>query len=380
MECIERDLLSVIPLFVWQKDCEGHYKYANPAFCALVGRSVEYVLGKTDKDVWDEATAARFTADEERVALRGTPLHKQDLVTVGGKSIWVEFRLSPVINNKGEVIAIAGIGDDISSRKELEGQLASALDTALEARHMASLGIMAAGITHELNQPLQAIKLSADSIVYWFEKKKTFDPKGIMKALGLISRNSDRIQRIIQRVRNFVKSRQAVAQTSAVDLNRAVRDGLEMIEHQLMSHGIELILQLEPNIPAVSGDETQIEEVVINLVTNARQSLDLVEREDKKIMIETRASDQGVCLIISDTGTGFSADALVNLFRPFFTTKAEGLGLGLSIVHSIVTGFSGKIELLPPANGFSTVLVVTLRIWSEEEEDCSEVNEANFKG
>ena len=169
MDCIERDLLSVIPLFVWQKDCEGRYQYANPAFCTLVGKSAEYVLGRTDKDIWDEATAARFTADEERVALRATSLHKQDLVMVGGKSIWVEFRLSPVVNNKGEVIAIAGIGEDISSRKELEGQLASALDAALEARHMASLGIMAAGITHELNQPLQAIKLSADSIVYWFE-------------------------------------------------------------------------------------------------------------------------------------------------------------------------------------------------------------------
>ena len=372
MDCIERDLLSVIPLFVWQKDCEGRYQYANPAFCTLVGKSAEYVLGRTDKDIWDEATAARLTADEERVALRATSLHKQDLVMVGGKSIWVEFRLSPVVNNKGEVIAIAGIGEDISSRKELEGQLASALDAALEARHMASLGIMAAGITHELNQPLQAIKLSADSIVYWFDKKKTFDPKGIMKALGLISRNADRIQRIIQRVRNFVKSRQAVAKHSAVDLNQAVQDGLEMIEHQLVSHGIELVLNLDPSIPAVCGDETQIEEVVINLVTNARQSLDLIERPDKKIVIETRAGNQGVNLIISDTGTGFSADALANLFRPFFTTKTEGLGLGLSIVHSIVSGVAGKIELMPPEKEFSTVLVVTLRAWSEEDGENNE--------
>ena len=375
MECIERDLLSVIPLFVWQKDCEGRYQYANAAFCSWLGQPAEYVLGRTDKDLWDAATAARLAADEERVALRAASLHKQDLVTVGGRSVWVEFRLSPVINSKGEVIAIAGIGDDISSRKELEGQLASALDAALEARHMASLGIMAAGITHELNQPLQAIKLSADSIVYWFEKKKTFDPKAIMKALGLISRNADRIQRIIQRVRNFVKSRQAVAQTSAVDLNQAVHDGLEMIEHQLVSHGIELILHLDPNIPAISGDETQIEEVVINLVTNARQSLDLTERDDKRIVIETRVSEQGICLIIADTGTGFSADALANMFRPFFTTKAEGLGLGLSIVHSIVTGFSGKIELLPPADGFSTILVVTLKEWQvDEEANSAEIN------
>ena len=372
MDCIERDLLSVIPLFVWQKDCEGRYKYANPAFCAWVGRSVDDVLGRTDHEIWDEATANQLAADEERVALRGTSLQKQSMVTVEGRQVWVEYRLSPVINAKGEVVAIAGVGDDITGRKELEGQLASALDTALEARHMASLGIMAAGITHELNQPLQAIKLSADSIVYWFEKKKTFDPKAIMKALGLISRNADRIQRIIQRVRNFVKSRQAIAQTNAVDLNQAIRDGLEMIEHQLMSHGIELVLKLDTDIPAISGDETQIEEVVINLVTNARQSLDLTEREDKKILIETYSTDQGICMVVADTGTGFSADALANMFRPFFTTKTEGLGLGLSIVHSIVTGFSGKIELLTPTDGFSTLLAVTLKPWEEPEESSNE--------
>lgn len=372
MDCIERDLLSVIPLFVWQKDCEGRYKYANPAFCAWVGRSVDDVLGRTDHEIWDEATANQLAADEERVALRGTSLQKQSMVNVGGRQVWVEYRLSPVINAKGEVVAIAGVGDDITERKELEGQLASALDTALEARHMASLGIMAAGITHELNQPLQAIKLSADSIVYWFEKKKTFDPKAIMKALGLISRNADRIQRIIQRVRNFVKSRQAIAQTNAVDLNQAIRDGLEMIEHQLMSHGIELVLKLDTDIPAISGDETQIEEVVINLVTNARQSLDLTEREDKKILIETYSTDQGICMVVADTGTGFSADALANMFRPFFTTKTEGLGLGLSIVHSIVTGFSGKIELLTPTDGFSTLLAVTLKPWEDPEESSNE--------
>ena len=372
MDCIERDLLSVIPLFVWQKDCEGRYKYANPAFCAWVGRSVDDVLGRTDHEIWDEATANQLAADEERVALRGTSLQKQSMVNVEGRQVWVEYRLCPVINAKGEVVAIAGVGDDITERKELEGQLASALDTALEARHMASLGIMAAGITHELNQPLQAIKLSADSIVYWFEKKKTFDPKAIMKALGLISRNADRIQRIIQRVRNFVKSRQAIAQTNAVDLNQAIRDGLEMIEHQLMSHGIELVLKLDTDIPAISGDETQIEEVVINLVTNARQSLDLTEREDKKILIETYSTDQGICMVVADTGTGFSADALANMFRPFFTTKTEGLGLGLSIVHSIVTGFSGKIELLTPTDGFSTLLAVTLKPWEDPEESSNE--------
>lgn len=367
MDCPERDVLAVMPLFAWLKDCSGRYKYVNPAFCQFIGKSEDSILGRTDCDIWDEATAARLAADEERVATRGTNLCKQDMVVVQGKSVWLEFRLSPVYDKAGRIAGIAVIGEDISVRKELEGQLASALDTAMEARHMASLGIMAAGITHELNQPLQAIKLSADSIVYWFEKRKTFDPKAIMKALGLISRNSDRIQRIIQRVRNFVKSRQAVSDARSVDLNQAVTEGVEMLEHQLLSHGIELRVSLAKDLPLVAGDTTQMEEVVINLVTNARQSLDLTEQQEKIIAVETRESDWGVSLIISDNGSGFSEEARVNMFRPFYTTKAEGLGLGLSIVHSIVTGFSGKIELLQPTEEFSTVLAVSLKKWAEDE-------------
>jgi len=367
MSSPEQDLLNVMPMFAWIKDCRGRYTYVNPAFCRFVGHTADSIIGQGDRKIWDAATAARWAGDEERVILRRTPLYKQDLITVGEKSVWLEIRLSPLMDEDEEVIAVAGFGDDISFRKEIEGQLASALDTAMEARHMASLGIMAAGITHELNQPLQAIKLSADSIVYWFQKKKTFDPIAVMKALGLISRNADRIQRIIQRVRNFVKSRQAVQEICAVDLNQAVRNGLEMIEHQLLSHGIEMIIDLEQSISKVSGDETQLEEVIINLVTNARQSLDLTEREDKKVRIQTMECGENICLKVSDNGTGFSEEAVENIFRPFYTTKAEGLGLGLSIVHSIVSGFSGKIELLQPTAEFSTVLYVTLMKWIDTE-------------
>ena len=367
MEHPERQLLAVIPMLAWMKDCSGRYIYVNPAFCSFVGRSAIEILGTSGKGFWGAPFATRIASDENRVISLRTPLFKQDLVPMKGRSVWLEYRLTPILDEEERVVAIAGIGEDITFRKDVEGQLVSALDTALEARHMASLGIMAAGITHELNQPLQAIKLSADSIVYWYEKKKNFDPKAVMKALGLISRNSDRIQRIIQRVRNFVKSRQAVQKISPVDLNQAVGNGLEMIEHQLQSHGIELVLELDPAISRISGDETQLEEVVINLVTNSRQSLDLMSEGEKRIRIQTSEREDGVCLLVSDTGTGFSEDARENIFRPFYTTKAEGLGLGLSIVHSIVSGFSGKIELLPSSEDYSTNLSVLMVKWKEED-------------
>lgn len=213
----EQELLDSLPIGVWMKDCNGHYTYANLAFCNFTGRSADELIGSTDRELWNEAVADRLLADEERLIFLKIPVHKQDFVPVKGRMAWLEYRLTPVLDSDGNVVAIAGVGEDISLRKEVERQLASALDTALEARHMASLGIMAAGITHELNQPLQAIKLSADSIIYWFQRKKKFDPQAIMKALGLISRNAERINRIIARVRNFVKSRQANQPATAVD-------------------------------------------------------------------------------------------------------------------------------------------------------------------
>ena len=360
-----QDLVNAMPMFVWTKDCEGRYTYVNPEFCMLVGRSSEEILGMTCHSVWDEDTASQLTSDDARVISTRSMLFKQNVFQINGTPTWIEYRLFPILDEKKQVVAIAGAGADITLRKETECQLTAALDTALESRHLASLGIMAAGIAHEINQPLQAIKLSADSVGYWFEKKNKFDPDTIMKAMGLISRNADRIGRIIQRIRKFVKSRQAVKTISAVDLNQAVRDGLEMLETQVRAHGVTLILELGAEISKVTGEDTQMEEIIINLVTNAIQSLDKAEAPDKRIRIRTVEQEGTVCLTVSDTGTGFSEESRVNLFQPFFTTKTDGLGLGLSIVHSIVTGFSGKIELMPPKDGYATELAVTLLKWRD---------------
>lgn len=187
-----------------------------------------------------------------------------------------------------------------------------------------------------------------------------------MKSLSLISRNADRIHRIIQRVRTFAKSRQTCREIGAVDLNQAVRDGVEMIEHQLQSQGIELILELDPAIPPVSGEETQLEEVVINLVTNAGQALGLMGEGTKRIKIATSVTEEDVRLLVADNGSGVDEEAKANIYQPFFTTKAEGLGLGLSIVHSIVYGFSGKVELLPSTADYSTLFSVILKKWDKE--------------
>ena len=360
-----QDLVNAMPMFVWIKDCEGRYTYVNPEFCKLVGRSAEEILRMTSYALWDEDTALRISRDDARVISTRSMLFKQNLFQINGTPTWIEYRLFPIHDDHEKVVAIAGAGADITLRKETEGQLTAALDTALESRHLASLGIMAAGIAHEINQPLQAIKLSADSVGYWFEKKNKFDPITIMKAMGLISRNADRIGRIIQRMRKFVKSRQAVKSISAVDLNQAVKDGIEMLETQLRAHGVILILELGAEISKVTGEDTQMEEIIINLVTNAVQSLDQAEAVDKRIRIRTFEQEETVCLTVSDTGTGFSEESRVNLFHPFFTTKTDGLGLGLSIVHSIITGFSGKIELLPPTDGYATELAVTLLKWQD---------------
>lgn len=363
----EKAILAAIPHAAWIKDANKLFVFVNPAYEKISGHPASDILGRNACEIWGESAGTRMQEADDWVIEKKRPLHKEDSFIIDGAQVWMEIHRSPVFDKVGKITAIVGIGSDVSQRKKLEGELAAALDTALEARHMASLGIMAAGITHELNQPLQAIKLSADSIVYWFERRKTFEPEAIMKALGLISRNAERINRIINRVRTFVKSRQEIAEIQPVDLNQAVSDGLEMLDHQLRSHGVEMKVFLEAGLPLVSGNITQLEEVVINLVTNARQSLDLTEKSDKWIEVRTEVVDEDVVLSIADNGAGFSEDAKKNMFRPFFTTKTEGLGLGLSIVHSIVTGFSGHIEAISDVVRKCTVLKITLKAWPKSK-------------
>jgi C4-dicarboxylate-specific signal transduction histidine kinase len=252
----------------------------------------------------------------------------------------------PLKDKNGNVVGICGVMRDITERKKAEAAMLEAKEAVARSEKLASLGVMAAGITHEINQPLNSIKLSATGILYWYKHNKQRSIEDIMEEVEEISIQADRIDHIIKHLRSLAHNRESLA-LRPCDLNKVVKLALDFVGSQLAAHGIEVCELLARELPFILGSLTGLEEAVINLLVNAMQALDLVESVDKKIFIKTEY-DTNVVLEISDNGLGIKPEIKEKIFDPFFTTKISGenMGFGLSIVHSTVTSCDGKIDVI----------------------------------
>ncbi len=226
---------------------------------------------------------------------------------------------------------------------EAERKRTEAARIAEKASRLASIGVMAGGITHEINQPLNAIKLTSDSILLWIKNKKVGIPQRFIEYLGNISSHVERIDKIIKYMRNFWVTPTRISK-DIFDLKEAVNNALSLVESQLHSHGISMELELDSDQLPIRGNHIHLEQVVINLVVNSMNALDETNREDKKIKIITRRSGKNAFLEIQDNGTGFPEKDTSKLFDPFYSTKksGEGMGLGLAIVKTFVDELGGS--------------------------------------
>jgi len=242
--------------------------------------------------------------------------------------------------------------DQMTARREAEQKHTEAIQELEESSRMASLGVMAAGITHEINQPLNAIKVTTDSAIFYAGRNPGAIPERIMEKLNKIAGGADRIDAIVRLMRNF-RITPGSESLGPVDLNQSIRNAVTLVERQIYDHGIDSRIELNADSPIVIGHELQIEQIFINLVANAIKSLESVSRTDKYIRIVTRIDDQGAWLEVHDNGAGLPEEDDYSIFDPFFSSRpvGEGSGLGLAIVKRFVTGFGGEILYGDNADG-----------------------------
>lgn len=212
---------------------------------------------------------------------------------------------------------------------------------------LASIGVIAAGITHEINQPLNAIKINADSILFWNKRNDHILPDMFIDKVKKISEGVDRIDGIIKHMRSFWVP-QDVKGNDIISVKDAVDNTLNIIESQLKSHGIEFISQFKTDHFTIRGNLIHVEQIIINLVVNAMHALDTVQQQEKQIELNVEQQEGKLLLQISDNGPGISQDFVDKLYDPFFSTKApgHGMGLGLAVVKRLVDNLNGTIELL----------------------------------
>jgi len=233
------------------------------------------------------------------------------------------------------------------AREDAEQKQINAVKHAERSARMASIGVMAAGITHEINQPLNAIKVTADSIQYWHKRNPGILPESFVDQLNIITRSVQRIVEIIQHMRAFW----VVPQTpgiSEIDINQAVNNAVALTRQQILAHGIQYRLNLDSDCSHLTfkGNLIHIEQIIVNIIVNAIHALDGQDRQNKEIEVVTRRHEQWVALEIEDNGPGLPSVDIDKLFDPFFSTNnsGEGMGLGLAIVKRYIDTYNGVIE------------------------------------
>jgi len=245
----------------------------------------------------------------------------------------------------------------IIERREAEEDRLKLHNQLLHADRLATIGMLAAGVAHELNEPLGNILGFAQ-----LAKKCPGIPTSVQQDVGKIEAASLHAREIIQKL--LVFAREKPPEKTQVNLNQVVEDGLSFFEDRCAKSGIELVCSLTPDLSEITADPAQLNQVLVNLVVNALQSMPGAG----KITVQTRFCDHNVYLVVEDTGTGMSKDVLDKAFVPFYTTKeiGQGTGLGLPVVHGIVTAHDGAIEVESKV-GSGTRFEVRLPIGEPEE-------------
>jgi PAS domain S-box-containing protein len=256
-------------------------------------------------------------------------------VLANGSKIPVRLRAS-IIYQEGKEVATVGHFHDMRERIMMEQQLRDLHLQLVQSEKMASLGKLAAGIAHQINNPLAGIMLFANLLM----EKSSYDPDAL-EDLERIVENADRCREIVKDLLDF--ARQSRRSLGPFDLNRAIHRTLFLLANQPLFHNIEVVLQLEEGLPSIHADELQVNQVIMNLVLNAAQAMN----GRGTLTFRSRPANDGVEFDLEDTGCGIAEENLSRIFEPFFTTKeqGEGTGLGLSVAYGIVSQHGGRIDV-----------------------------------
>jgi len=259
-----------------------------------------------------------------------------------GQIIFVNIRISPSEYIGEKVLLVTT--SDITKRLMAEQQL-------IQASKMATLGEMATGISHELNQPLSVIKTASSFLKKKVDKKEEIKDEILKTMTEEMDSQVDRASKIITHMREF--GRKSDVKHEMVQVNESLNRALEIFIQQLKLREIEVVKELEKDLPPIQADANRLEQVFINLLINARDAIEekweqrVQEGEAKKIILRTRTKDGVVIIEIEDTGNGIPESILDKIFEPFYTTKelGKGTGLGLSISYGIVQDYNGTINV-----------------------------------
>jgi two-component system, cell cycle sensor histidine kinase and response regulator CckA len=341
-------------------DEKARIEFMNPAAEKLTGWPSDKAVGRSLDDVFvivDEETRLPLESPATRVLTSGgsasTGSHPV-LIARGGSEVLIEGRCAPV-ENEGTIAGTVLVFTDQTQRRAVAEALERAQNDLAHVARLTLLGELTAAIAHEVNQPLMAMVTNAGTCLQWLERQKP-DIGRARAAVERVIRDGHRAGEVVRSI-HALAMRSPSARTS-LDLNVVTLETLSLIRGELRRSEVKVNIELAKQLPLVVGDRVQIQQVLLNLIVNAMESMLPRRPEDRFLTIVTGCEEDMVQVSVIDTGTGVDDAIRDRIFEALFTTKTNGLGMGLSISRSIVELYGGRLSMSPRQSSGSEFRIV----------------------
>jgi two-component system sensor kinase FixL len=346
-----RQLLQLISEGFVLTDANFRVLEMNAEAERIEGRSAAEIVGTTLWESWPDLEGSRLGAMWRGAMRDQKPVSFEHLYTwPDGRQAWLEVRAYPSRDG------LALFFRDVSSQRATEEELKRTQSELIHASRVSAMGAMASTLAHELSQPLTVVGNYVNSARRLLQAVPAAQAGEARRALGFASTSTERATELLKRLRDFVAKGRT--ETGIHDIQAIVADAAVLVLPHAQREGVEIQFRLDGFARWVNADAVQVQQVLINLVKNAIEAMK--DAAERRIVITTgAAADGAIAVAVADTGTGLDADRRAELFTPFNSSKAEGLGVGLSISRTIVEAHGGTIEAVP-RDGGGTVFRFTL--------------------
>lgn len=348
-----RTIFENAPVGIVLADPNAIISLANAAFHKMLGYTKRELINTTFFDITHPDDLAITVNFLEEAALGKKKIfnYKKRYIAKTGKIIWANVAISLLKDINGNLENYLIMVEDITQKIEAEEQLAKARRKAAVDAKLTALGTMAAGIAHEINQPLNTLRVNVDSILYCYEKFGMIDEGELIEKLKLISQETEGISEIINNVRSFVRNERNLS-VEPCDINKIIENVLQKMEKEFKDNKIALSTNLK-KIPRIMGNRAGLETVIVNLLNNSIKAFKTITNKQREITVSTSLKGVNIYIEISDNATGINENILDMVYDPFFSTGAvnEGMGLGLTMVHWVVRRHNGGIEIVNNSQG-----------------------------